>query len=96
VRASEDYRTLAQAQDEATAMYLSLLDGERIVQVTNAAFDRLLESGGDMGRRVLLHRTMPMLLLGRLMAPDDREAFYEGFMRFFVPSRREKSTYFLK
>jgi len=39
VRASDDYRTLAQAQDEATAMYVSLLDGDRIVQVTNAAFD---------------------------------------------------------
>ena len=45
VRASDDYRTLAQAQDEATAMYVSLLDGDRIVQVTNAVFDRLLETG---------------------------------------------------
>jgi len=96
VRASDDYRTLAQAQDKATAMYVSLLDGDRIVQVTNAAFDRLLESGGDMGSRVLLHRTTPVLLLGQLVAPDDREAFYEGYMRFSVPSRREKSTYFLK
>ena len=96
VRASDDYRTLAQAQDEATAMYVSLLDGDRIVQVTNAAFDRLLESGGDMGSRVLLHRTTPVLLPGQLVAPDDREAFYEGYMPFFVPSRQEKSIYFLK
>ena len=51
---------------------------------------------GDMGSRVLLHRTTPVLLLGQLVAPDDREAFYEGYMCFSVPSRREKSTYFLR
>lgn len=95
-RASDDYRTLVQAQDETTAMYVGVLDGDRIVQVTNVAFDRLLEGSGEIGSRVLLHRTIPVLLLGQLVAPDDREAFCEGFMRFFVPSRREKSTYFLK
>jgi len=96
VRASEEYRALAQAQDEATPMYVGVLDGDVVVQMTNAAFDRLLGGSGEMGSRVLVHRMMPMLLLGQLVAPDDREAFYEGFMCFFVPSRRKKNASFLK
>jgi len=39
VRASEDYRTLVQAQDEATPMYVGVMEnGDMAVQVAKCCF----------------------------------------------------------
>lgn len=96
VRTSEEYRALVQAYGQGTAMYVEVVDGDMAAQVTNTAFDHLLDGRGKMESRVLIHRMMPMLLLGQLVAPEDRESFYDGVMCFFVPSREPKSTFFLK
>ncbi|EKU23335.1 hypothetical protein NGA_0710100 [Nannochloropsis gaditana CCMP526] len=40
VRTMPDYKILARTQDESVPTFLGLLAGERLVQVTNAAFDR--------------------------------------------------------
>lgn len=97
VRATEGYLALLQAQHHRTAMLLALVDGDRLIQVGNAAFDRLVEDAREMMGRALVHRTTVLWLLAQLVAPDDRRAFFEGFVQvLFMPGRWEKATCFVK
>lgn len=97
VRTMPDYKILARTQDESVPTFLGLLAGKRLVQVTNAAFDRLVEGAGRIMSSAFVHRTTCILLLAQLVAPDDRSTFFEGFMQaLFVPSRCFKSTFLLK
>lgn len=97
VRTMPDYKILARTQHESLPTFLGLLAGERLVQVTNAAFDRMVEGAGRIMSSAFVHRTTCILLLAQLVAPDDRSTFFEGFMQaLFVPSRCFKSTFLLK